>query len=384
MFNIIAIVFFWLPLGLLTYHWFGFPLILWLLVKIYRSKTPQGEGYQLPKVTVAIAAWNEELTIEAKLHNCLSLEYPKEKMEILVGTDAVTDRTNEIVLRFAENDSRIHLITVSERIGKSAVINLLAKEASGDVILFTDADVLLEPNTLMAGVKHFYDPKVGLVLPAYKRVNKEGVAPEGLWDKYENKIKEMEGKLGVAVGVYGWAMFMRRSAFYPLPPDTINDDYVLGIFAFRRGYRSVYEPNSISWTKIEPPEIEFKRKMRISRGNAQQFFRYSDILLPKYGLVAFVFFSHKYLRWLGPFFLLSMFAASGINARTPFFLWMFVLQLIIYSTTPLLLWMRGFWRKFLFPQYFIWTNLALLAGYWQFLFGKRLKYNWLRTERRID
>lgn len=384
MFDIIAIIFFWIPVGLLFYHWVLFPVVLYILAKIRHPEKEPPPFSELPFVTVAIAAWNEELHIAQKLQNSLELDYSADRIEILVGTDAITDRTNEIVREFAAKDKRIRLVAIEERVGKSTVINLLANEAKGEIILFTDADVLLKPDALLAGVERFRDPKVGLVLPAYQRINKEGLSAEGLWDRYENKLKEWEGKLGCAVGVYGWAMFLRRKAFQPLPADIINDDYVLGIFAFRKGYKSVYEPRSLSLAQVEPPKIEFQRKTRISRGNAQQFFRYSDILLPKYGVVAWVFFSHKYLRWFGPFFLLSVLIISPVKAQNPFFFTLFLLQAFFYLTTPFVTMAKGAWRKLLALQYFFWTNFALLAGYWQYFFGRRLKYNWLRTERRPD
>ncbi len=388
MFDWVAVVFFWLPLGLFLYHWFIFPFLLWVMVKLSpRRRRKDGEhlnNHELPKVTIAIAAWNEELTIEAKLRNCLELDYPPDKIEILVGTDAVADRTNEIVERFARQDSRIRLIAVSERIGKSAVINLLAQAATGDIILFTDADVLLEPGVLQAGVRRFQEADVGVVSCNYRRRNKEGNPAESLWDKYENRLKDWEGMLGCTVGISGWAMFMRRVVFRPLPHDIINDDYVLGIFVFKQGYKSVYERSAIAWTKVEPPQIEFKRKARMNRGNAQQIFRYSDILLPKYGLVAWIFFSHKYLRWFTPFILLSILVTSAIKSAIPFFCILLLLQILIYLTTPLVPYIKGKLRKLMFAQYYVWLNLAFIVGYWQFFFGKRLKYNWLRTERRVD
>ncbi|MGB9741612.1 MAG: glycosyltransferase [candidate division WOR-3 bacterium] len=384
MFDWAAIVFFWVPLILFIYHWLIFPLILALLVKFRPTANNIPELSELPRVTIAIAAWNEELTIAAKLRNCQELDYPPDKLEILVGTDAVTDRTNNIVSGFAEKDPRIKLLTVSERIGKSAVINLLANNATGDIILFTDADVLLAPGALRAGVERFADPKVGMVVTAYIRQNKDGVPAENLWDKFENKLKALEGKLGCAVGVYGWAMFIRRCLFKPLPDDTINDDYVIGIYVFRQGYKSVYEPRCLTYTRVEPPQIEFKRKARVNQGNVQQIFRYSDILLPKYGRVAWVFFSHKYLRWFIPFFMLSMLITCAAKVSIPFFRILLILQLIVYLTTPLVPYVKGRWRRLVLPQYYVWVNWALLAGYWQYFFGKRLKYNWLRTERRVD
>jgi len=144
----------------------------------------------------------------------------------------------------------------------------------------------------------------------------------------------------------------------------------------------VYEPRALSLTKAEAPRVEFARKVRNGRGTAQAFLRYVDLFSPRHGTSAWVLFSHKLLRALTPFLLLSILAGSAAGWRIPFFRVALVLQLLVYVTTPLVLVARGPLRKSLFPQYYVWANLALLAGYWQYFFGRRLSYNWLRTARR--
>lgn len=144
----------------------------------------------------------------------------------------------------------------------------------------------------------------------------------------------------------------------------------------------MYEPRALSRTKAESARIEFARKVRNSRGTAQAFLRYVDLFSPRHGISAWILFSHKFLRALAPFLLLSVFAVSAAGWRIPFFRVALMLQLLVYLTTPLVLVARGPSRKLLFPQYYIWTNLALLEGYWQYLFGRKLAYNWLRTARR--
>jgi len=378
--NLVAAVLFWIPFGIMLYHWLLFPLLLVAAVKLSRKRPVRPQATELPRVSILIAAWNEERCIADKLRNCLELDYPQDRVEILVGTDAVTDRTNEVVRSFA--DRGVKLLAKEERLGKSAVVNLLVAEARGDLVLLTDADVLLARDALRLAAGRFSDERVGVLLFRYQRVNRDGHAAEGIWDQYENWLKGLEGRLGAAVGAYGWAMMMRKSLCLPIPPETINDDYVLGTRPFRWGYSAVYEPRAVSRTRVEPARVEFTRKTRISRGNLQSFLMMPDVFLPKYGVKSWVLFSHKFLRWVTPFLMLAMLVGSALAWRTPSLRAALLVQLAVYLTTPLTLVARGVWRKLLFFQYYVIANVALLVGYWQYFFGRKLAYNWLRTVRR--
>ncbi len=380
--DIATIFLFWLPAMLMVYNWFGFPLLLLFVTQLRRKEPEPPPFHQLPTVTVAIAAWNEERHIAHKIRNCLEFDYPADRLEVIVGTDAVTDRTNDIVRGF--DDPRVKLYATDERLGKSAVVNMLAGKAAGEIVLFTDADVRMAKDALRLGVERFRDARVGVVLPLYRRVNAQGHLAEGLWDKYENKLKELEGKLGSAVGAYGWAMFVRKAALGPIPADAVLDDYAIAVGAFRRRYSTVYESGCVSETRVETPAVEFRRKARNSRGSVQAFLRYSDMLLPKYGATAWVFLSHKYIRWFVPVLLLMMLVGSAAKLQTPLFAALFWLQAAAYLTTPLVLVARGVLRRLLVVQYYLYANAALVAGYWQFLFGRRQAYNWLRTKRDSD
>ncbi len=376
----VDVLLFWIPVAVLGYHWLGFPLLLLIVVKLTKRHCPPPASSDLPSITVAIAAWNEELNIAAKLRNCLKLDYPHDKLEILVGTDGVTDETNNIVQMFAAQGVVLH--SVNERIGKSAVLNMLIQAAHNDIVLFTDADVLLASDAVRIAAARFRDEKVGVVLFRYLRTNEDGHAAEGLWDRYENRLKELEGKLGTAVGAYGWAMMVRCRLCRPIPADTILDDFVLGTRPLLEGYGAVYEPNAVSMTRVESARVEFVRKARNSRGSLQVLLKMPGLLLPRHPVKAWVLLSHKVLRMLTPFMLLSILLLSVMRSGAPVFAALSVAQVLLYVTTPLVLVVRGRWRKLLLVQYFLWTNFALLAGYWQYFFGRRLQYNWLRTERR--
>jgi len=298
-------------------------------------------------------------------------------MEILIGSDNSTDRTDEVIRSF--NDPRVRLIHYNQQAGKTVVQNRLLLEAKGDVVLCTDADSMLTPESLRLMAEHFRDPKVAVVNPKYVRVNKDGSAAESFYDRWETKVKELEGRLGAMVGCNAYANMIRREVADPIPDDTNLDDFVLGIRPFRRGYDVVTEPRALVVTQTETERLEFWRKARINRGNLQVLSRFADLLLPKYGIKAWVYFSHKVLRMLAPFLLLTMLVASAIELSRPFFAVVLALQLITLVSVPLLLVAKGKWRRLLLPQYYYFMNIALLVGYWQFFTGRE-KY-WKKTPR---
>jgi len=373
----VAAVLFWCPVGILTYHWMLYPVLLWGIGKV-RRRGPAPAGQTEPfRVSIVMAAYNEEELIAGKISNCLELDYPVDRMEVLVGSDASSDRTDAIVRSFT--DSRVRLIRYEPQAGKTVVQNRLLAEAKGDVILCTDVDSLLTPPSLALMLDHMRDPKVAVVNPKYARVNKDGSAAEGFYDKWETKVKELEGRLGAMVGCNAYANMIRREVADPVPEDTNLDDFVLGIRPFRKGYDVVTEPRALVVTQTETERLEFKRKARINRGNLQALTRHADLLHPKYGVKAWTYFSHKVLRMTVPFLLISMLVASALNWSNPFFAVMLILQLVWLATLPLLLFARGKWRKLLIPQYYYFMNIALLVGYWQF-FTYKEKY-WAKTPR---
>jgi len=382
MFGLLPVLAFWVPLGLMLYNWILFPLLLAALIKLRTRKTENVlEDTQLPSVTVVIAAHNESAVIARKLENCLDIDYPRDRLDVLVVSDGSDDGTDEVAREF--RDPRVRLIRQEPRRGKAAALNLGIGEAKGDLVLFTDADVIVAPDALRQMAARFNESSVGAVHAHYHRLNKEGSPAEGIFDRYEAVVKELEGKLGAMVGAYGWALMLRRSLCTELPVDTILDDFVLGIQPFRSGFDVVYEPHALCWTEVEKERIEFWRKVRISRGNVQALFRCFDLFHPRYGVKAWVLFSHKFLRWITPFLLLLVLVGSVLEVARPFFRVLLLVQALCYATMPLLPFARGRLRKLLVPQYYLFLNLALLVGYWQCIFGRRSVY-WQRTVRRRE
>jgi len=372
-----AVLFFWLPLGVIFYHWVLYPLTLWLFAKLRPRRTVRQDLDKPFSVSIIIAAFNEEKLIAGKLANCLDLDYPPDRMEVLVGSDASSDATDAIVQSCS--DSRVRLIRYEPQSGKTVVQNRLLSEARGDLMLCTDVDSLLAKPSLRLMADRFLDPKVAVVNPRYTRVNRDGSAAEGFYDRWEARVKELEGRLGAMVGCNAYANMVRREFADPIPDDTNLDDFVLGIRPFRRGYDVVTEPRALVVTQTETEKLEFRRKARINRGNLQALLRFADLLLPKHGIKAWVYFSHKVLRMLIPFLLLSLLVSSAVKVAHPFFRVLLVPQLVALATTPLLLLAKGRWRRLLVPQYYYFMNIALLVGCWQFLTTKE-KY-WTKTPR---
>jgi biofilm PGA synthesis N-glycosyltransferase PgaC len=377
MFSWSAVVLFWLPLGMVTYHWVLYPVTLLLWSKVRPRRYAKEERAEPFFVTILMAAYNEELLIADKLMNCLELDYRADRMEILVGSDSSTDRTDGIVR--SHEDPRIRLIRYEPQSGKTVVQNRLLQEARGDVVLCTDVDSMLTPESLKLMLEHMRDPKVAVVNPRYVRVNRDGSMAEGFYDRWETKVKELEGRLGAMVGCNAYANMIRREVARPIPDDTILDDFVLGIRPFRNGYDVVNEPQALVVTQTESEKLEYKRKSRINRGNLQALIRFRDILLPRYGRKAWVYFSHKVLRMVVPFLLLAMLVGSALNLRTPFFAVALTLQLAVLATIPLVLVVRSRWRKLLIPQYYYYLNIGLVVGMWKYLMGDRA--GWAKTPR---
>ncbi len=364
---------------MMLYHWAAFPAILWFWGKVSPRRYRPEPRLEPLSVSVLMAVYNEEAIIAEKMRNLLATDYPAERMEVIIGSDNSTDRTDDIIKSF--NDNRVRLIHYDQQAGKTVVQNRLLREAKGDVVLCTDADSILTPESLRLMLEQMRDPRVAVVNPRYRRVNRDGSAAESLYDRWETKVKELEGRLGAMVGCNAYANMIRRSLADPIPDDTNLDDFVLGIRPFRSGHDVVTEPRALVVTQTETERLEFKRKARISSGNVQALIWHADLLLPKYGRKAWVYFSHKILRMLVPFLLLSMLVGSVIESRQPFYAVAMALQLFVLASVPLVLASRDRWRRLLTPQYYYFMNIALLAGYWQF-FTSRKTY-WLKTPRRV-
>jgi cellulose synthase/poly-beta-1,6-N-acetylglucosamine synthase-like glycosyltransferase len=379
-----------LALGLVAFSYLGYPLVLagWGALHDLRGALRFFSGgpdrreavsrEEWPRVTVLLAAFDEEGCIRRKVEDCLALDYPPELLEIVVGCDGCTDRTADVAR--AAGRGRVRVVELTPRRGKASVLARLVPAAQGDVVVLTDANVSFAPSALRALVRRFRDPSVGAVVGRLRLRTAAG-AGEGAYWAYETFLKYLEGKLGCVLGANGGIYAIRRILFSPLPVDTITDDFVVPLRIAVRGWKVPYEPTAVAYEDApDDPLAEFVRRARIGAGNWQALARLPDVLDPRAGFVAFAFVSHKLLRWLTPFLLVAALAANVVEAADgPFAVRALLLaQVAFYGIAAA--GGRGAGAVGRTARHFVAMNAALAVGFWRFLRGTQAAA-WRRTAR---
>ncbi|MGQ0793029.1 MAG: glycosyltransferase family 2 protein [Deltaproteobacteria bacterium] len=335
-----------------------------------------------PRVSLLIAAYNEEKIIAERLQNALALDYPSDKLEIIVGSDGCTDMTDEIVKRYESRG--IKLSPGTRRTGKSGVLNRLAEAASGDILVFSDANTMYAPDAVSKLVRHFQKPKVGCVSgELIITARNSEVVEEGIYWKYEAMLKFMESKIDSTLGANGGIYAIRKELYRPIPIETITDDFVIGMRVREQGYRAVFDPEARAYEDTAPDlKSEMTRRIRISAGNFQSIALTKSFLNPQMGFISFAYWSHKIIRWFVPFFLIGVFITNALLLESPYYQLLFVAQIAIYllSLAGYALGKRKNVRILNFFYYFVSMNYALLLGFARFI-AKTQKVTWQRTER---
>ncbi len=375
----------WISCFLVVYTYALYPACL-LTFALFQTKRRQLDENHLPAVSLLIAAYNEEAVIADKLKNCLALDYPPGKFEVLVGSDGSDDGTNKIVTPFTAHTIKLYPYT--QRRGKAAVVNDLAAVAQGEILIFSDANSMYRRDALLRLLPHFADAKVGGVCGRLVLLSKAGqIDAEGerfYWD-YENYLKYLEGRIKTVFGANGAIYAIRRNLFRALPAHkVVADDFLIPLQVVRAGYEVVYEKDAVATeAAAENLSAEFKRKVRIGAGNFHGIREILPLLNPRRGFVAFGLWSHKIIRWFVPFFLLAIFAANLALLGSAFYNVFFILQALFYGVA-FVSWQldrRGVQLPLLiYPYYFVTVNFALLLGFFKFLTGSQ-KPAWARTAR---
>jgi cellulose synthase/poly-beta-1,6-N-acetylglucosamine synthase-like glycosyltransferase len=361
---------FWSAAVLVVYAYVGYPALLMLLARHFGR--PAGKTDALPSVTLLIAAHNEEAVIAARLENALALDYPGDRLEIMVVADGCTDDTCRIVERFA--DRGVRLVRQEPRQGKVSALNLGVPLSRGAIVVCTDANCFYRADALKKLVRNFADANVALVAGEKRILGKQGSGEgEGLYWRYENAMKRYDSLLGSAMGATGEIFAIRRELWRTVAADTIIEDFVITMDLVQRGFRVLYDPEAVSEETASPSaRDEFKRKVRIAAGGWQAVVRLRRLLSPIYGWPWFQYVSHRVLRWvlvpwLLPLLLLwnaILFPSAGVYRLT------FFAQLAIYSAAALgwLLDRRGIrWKVAYVPFYLVFLNVAAILGAWRYL-----------------
>jgi cellulose synthase/poly-beta-1,6-N-acetylglucosamine synthase-like glycosyltransferase len=377
-------------LAAVGYAYAVYPALIWVLSRLFGRKPvrPAAADDDLPFVSLVIAAHNEEAEIGPRVANALASDYPADRFEVIVASDGSTDRTNAIVRGF--DDPRVRLLAFHRNRGKAAVLNDAIPEATGDVVMLSDANTHTEPDAARKLAAWFLDPDVCAVCGKLVLTDRAtGTNADGLYWKYETFLKLCESRLGALLGSNGAIYALRKPAFVPLPPNTLVDDFVLPMLAkIQSGGRIVYDREAVAREETAPDlAAEFRRRARIGAGGFQSIVLLRGLLNPANGWVALTFASHKVLRWLGPFFLLAAFLANLALARQPFFAGLLIAQVAFYALAvagrrlPLPARPRAL-KVLRLPSMFVLMNAALFVGFLRWVRGFNTG-TWQRTERPV-
>lgn len=326
---------FWLSAVFIVYTYAGYPFLLYLVAK-FKTK-PIRKVSQEPTVSVILAAFNEEKHIEKKLLNLLNLEYPEERIEILIGSDGASDQTNEIVSKFRSH--RVRFFRFIDNRGKPSVLNALVQEARHEILLFTDARQELDRGAVGALTANFFDTEVGCVSGEliFRKADEGGVS-QGMnryWS-YEKQLRKWESNVGSMIGATGAIYAIRRRLYTQVPVDMLVDDMFIPLAIVQKGYRAVFEPAAQAFDEpSREAKQELTRKIRTLAGNFQIFKLFSGLFNPVSSPVAWQFFSHKFLRLMIPYFLILVFAVNLVLLSFPFYRFTLGVQAVFYGIAAL-------------------------------------------------
>ena len=371
--GLIAQVVFLAAMAMIAFSYAGYPALMFALSHIL--KRPVRRDDITPRVSVIIAAYNEERDIGAKLKNTLWLDYPRDRMEIIVASDCSTDQTDEIVRSFGAQG--VILRQQPERFGKTVAQNRAVKISSGEILIFSDATTMYKRDAIRKIVRNFADPEVGCVAGQLIYANSSSSAVgdgcRSYWG-YEKFLKHCESQVGSLIGVSGCLYAVRRICHARLASDMI-DDFVIATEIHLQGLRTIYEPEAIAVEDANRrSRDEFRMRVRVIKQTLSALHRYRHTLNPfRHKMFAFQMIAHKALRYAVPFLLIAAFIASGWGSGSVVWLrFAFIGQLALYGAA-----IAGLVRErrklklgpLAIPYYFALANAASLVAFWKALRG---------------
>jgi cellulose synthase/poly-beta-1,6-N-acetylglucosamine synthase-like glycosyltransferase len=363
-------------LGLVVYIYFGYALIIWVLAHLRRRPVQAKPAH--PTVSIILPVHNEEEVIEEKILNCLALEYPKDRLDIIVVSDGSTDATRSIVARYL--DYRVRIFAM-ERRGKAPALNEGVQRAGGEILVFSDANSMLEPRSLTQLVENFADPEVGGVCGNQKyRPRPGGDATErgeNLYWRFDKWLKNQESRTGSIFAADGSLYAIRRSLYVPIVDPAQADDIAISCRVVLQGYRLIYEPMAVTY-EYSPEEgrRELIRKIRVTNHSVRALLNLGRSLWTS-GFYSFELLSHKFFRHLIPFALILLFGANLIAMEdSTMFRVLMLLQILFYFLALAGFCLRrsrwGRWRVVSVPYFFSLANLAAFLGVLDILRGRRV------------
>jgi poly-beta-1,6-N-acetyl-D-glucosamine synthase len=368
---------FYISLFIVFYNYAGYAIIIYVL-NLFKKKKKQWppEDY-FPSISFIVAAYNEEECIEKKIINSLQQNYPSDKIEFIFVTDGSTDASPDIIRSYPN----IQLLHSAERKGKTSALNRAVQSAKNEVLIFSDANTVLNPDACKKISRHYYHASVGGVAGEKKVItlsddNANAANSEGFYWKYESYLKKLDSDFHTVVGAAGELFSVRKNLYEPVAPEVILDDFIISMKIAQKGYRIAYEPEAFA---MELPsfsiEDEKKRKVRISAGGFQSIVILKEALyFWKHFKLTFLYISHRVLRWtLSPVCLILAFVSNGILAvyyNNTLYYVLFLMQLAFYfaalasAVYPSLGKKSGLFRL---TYYFVFMNVSVCQGFLKFM-----------------
>jgi cellulose synthase/poly-beta-1,6-N-acetylglucosamine synthase-like glycosyltransferase len=385
--EILKIVFFLSLLVLLQTYLF-YPISVFLYSLIRNKSFSVNKSYK-PAVSVIISAYNEEKVIEKTLLNFLKTNYPMERLEFIIGSDCSTDGTNNIMNRLSQQFPNVHFYEFNNRRGKASVLNDLVTKASGEILVFSDANTMFDPDAIGKLVMYYDNPDIGGVCGRLILNNpqllRRGNHEKNYWE-IENRIKEWEGKIGCLIGANGGIYSIRKEFFEPIPVNSpVMDDFFVSLKVLEKGHSFIYEQEAQAVEEVaDDYKIEYKRKIRNNAIDLSTIKYIKSLLNPSRGFTAYALWSHKIIRWFSPVILLLLLISNALLLNyNDFFYILFWLQVLFYLSA-----VAGYFLSrmnirlvpFNLSFYFVLINIALLVGIYRFITNKQ-KSHWQSTPR---
>lgn len=391
------IIFFWIAFAVIFYTFIGYGIVLYFLIVVKRLVSgrkkqayPPEENW--PAVSFLVAVFNEEYIIEEKIQNSLSLDYPAHLIQYVFVTDGSSDGSPDVIKRYPQ----IKLLHRPERNGKLAAMERAIEYTNGEILIFSDANTILNNECIKEICKHYSDKKTGAVAGEKKVLSgkeDDAAGSESMYWKYESKLKEWDSELYSVVGAAGELFSVRKSLYVPVPKSSLLDDFMISMRIAEKGYKIVYEPKAyaVEYSSANIKE-EYKRKLRISAGGIQSIVWLRKLLLPfPQPVLWFQYVSHRVLRWtVTPFLMIALLLvnfAIVFNAGTPVTIYhlILVLQLLFYSLA-----LAGWYfenksikvKALFIPFYFCMMNTAVIMGIFRFFSGKQ-SVKWDKAKRKV-
>jgi cellulose synthase/poly-beta-1,6-N-acetylglucosamine synthase-like glycosyltransferase len=367
---VLAQTIFWIGVLIPFYAYIGFPLVLLSLRLVIRRDVKKAPIE--PFLSLLIPAYNEDDVIARKIENSLALNYPPDRLEIVVASDGSKDKTAETAQKLADG-SRIRVLAFAQNRGKIATLNASVPELRGEIIVFSDASAMLPADSVRRLIENFADPTVGAASGLYKIVKADEVdvgKSEDLYWRYETFLKIQESRLASILGGHGQLHAIRKE-LYPYPPaGTINDDYIIPVSVLSKGYRAVYEPTAVVYEEAHEM-TGFGRRIRIMAGNFQQLREIGGLLHPLRPLALFFFLSHKVSRLVVPFAMLVALVANLFLLDSRFYSAVFFAQLAFYLLAALGTVVSLKPKILMLPFYFTMINAAAFLGFYHAMTHRR-------------